>query len=72
MMTKAFLVRRGFEARNGQVRYGPGVKLFVEDDEEIEVYMLRLGKPCRARQYPYASLDMAAPPTGLRPAALQD
>jgi hypothetical protein len=72
MMTKAFLVRRGFEARNGHVRYGPGIKLFVEDDEEIEVYMMRQGKPCRARQYAYASLDMSAPPAGLRSAALLD
>ena len=64
-MSKSFLVRPGFEARNGNVRYGPGVRLFVEEDERISVYLLRQGKPCQAREYDYAQLDPVVPPSGL-------
>lgn len=64
-MSKAFLVKPGFEARNGNVRYGPGVRLFVEEDEQIDVYLVRLGRPCKPRRYTYGQLATSAVPPGL-------
>jgi hypothetical protein len=67
-MSKTFLVVPGYEARNGHVRYGPGVTMYVEEDEQVEVYLLRQGRHCNVRQYEYSKLDPQAPPPGLRSA----
>ena len=67
-MAKKFYVEPGLEALVSRLWHKPGVLLFVEEDERVEIYAPgKRGKPgpCLG-SYDYDALDPKAPPFGLR------
>jgi hypothetical protein len=70
VMTKKFNVEPGHEVLLGGLWYKPGVMLFVEEDERVEIYAPgKRGRrgPCIG-MYDYGCLNPKAPPFGLRTA----
>lgn len=69
-MPKKFYVEPGLEAVVAGLWYKPGVMLFVEEDEAVDIYAPgKRGKrgPC-VGSYDYARLNPTTPPFGLRAA----
>lgn len=70
-MSKKFHVEPGLEALVAGLWYKPGVMLFVEEDEQVEIYApgKRNRRGACLATYTYSVLDPAVPPFGLRQAA---
>ncbi len=67
-MPKKFYVEPGLEALVAGLWYKPGVMLFVEEDERVEIYAPgKRGRrgPC-VGSYEYTGLNPNTPPFGLR------
>lgn len=71
-MSKKFHVEPGLEALVAGLWYRPGVMLFVEEDEQVEIYYTpnrRNRRGACLATYTYDTLNPQSPPFGLRPAA---
>jgi len=73
-MSKAFLVKRGFEVRYRHVWYGEGVRVIIDEGDHIEVFAQGAdGKPAlQLDRHGYETLNPVAPPRGLRIDTTQD
>jgi hypothetical protein len=71
VMSKKFHVEPGLEALVSGFWYKPGVMLFVEEDEHVEIYMpgKRNRRGACVASYSYSALNPQHPPFGLRTAA---
>ncbi|MCW5747402.1 MAG: hypothetical protein KIT36_14535 [Alphaproteobacteria bacterium] len=66
-MSKQFYVEPGFLVRVGGLWHDHQAALFVEEDENAEVYLANRGVAGSCLGvYSYARLDQVAPPMGLR------
>ncbi|HKU98952.1 MAG TPA: hypothetical protein VJR58_26910 [Vineibacter sp.] len=67
-MSKAFLVKRGFEVRYRHVWYGEGVRVIIDEGDHIEVFATGSdGRPdLQLGRHGYENLNPIAPPRGLR------
>lgn len=67
-MSKQFQVEPGFIVRVGRLWHDSNVLLFVEEDEQAEIYVANKGEAgCCLGVYAHAQLRRYAPPIGLRP-----
>jgi hypothetical protein len=66
-MSKQFYVEPGFLVRVGNLWHDHQAALFVEEDEQAEIYLANRGMAGSCLGvYGYAGLDQTAPPMGLR------